>query len=370
MTIPVPPVSEEIGGPQAWRRDTLSPDSWLVPMPGPAIAELDAVTRSLRRAPRPWHSLGPADFELGACVRVMAEVRDRLARGAGLAVLDRVPVERYHPDDNRAIGWLLASLLGQIAAQKWDGTRLYDVKDSGQALGYGVRRSVTNLGQPFHTDGPWLWQPPRFVGLLCLQSAPEGGLSRFASLVTAHDELLRHHPGALERLYRPFRWDRQAEHGPDDPRFATHPVFARDGRSLTARYYDDYIANGSRLAGEVLDAEGIDALAGMRAIVEAPEYWIEFPVQQGQFQYIDNRRLAHSRTEFRDAPGAGIHRHMLRFWNRDEGTPHLEGPGPPDSTRRVPATACSEPGRQTRIRSLRTISSSRVERTLSDTRDS
>jgi alpha-ketoglutarate-dependent taurine dioxygenase len=329
---PEPPTAgmpdREIGGAQAWRRDTLSPEAWLVSLPGPAVAELEAIAESLKAAPRPWHSLRLADFELGACVEAMTEVRDRLVRGVGLAVLDRIPVERYQADESRAIGWLVASLLGQVVAQKWNGTQLYDVKDSGQALGYGVRRSVTNLGQPFHTDGPWLWRPPRFVGLLCLQSAPEGGLSRFVSLVTAHDELLHHRPHALERLYRPFRWDRQAEHGPEDPKFATHPVFARDGRALTVRYYDDYIVNGSRLAGEALDAEGSEALAAMRAIVEAPENWIEFRVEQGQFQYIDNYRFAHSRTAFRDAHGAGIRRHMLRFWNRDEGTPDLEGQAP------------------------------------------
>lgn len=320
--------AEEIGGPQAWTRETISPAAWLVALPAGAGAEIDRIAHALRAAPRPWHSLGPGDFELTACRKAMAEVRDRLINGTGLAVLDRVPVERYDLDQNRGIGWLLSGLLGQVVAQKRDGTRLYDVKDMGQPLRYGVRRSVTNLDQPFHTDGPWLWQPPRFVGLLCLQSAREGGLSRFASLVAAHDQLLRQHPRALARLYRPFHWDRQAEHAPDDPAFSTHPVFARDGRALVARYYEDYIVNGGRLAGEPLAPDGLEALAALRAIIGAPGNWIEFRVERGQFQYLDNRRFAHSRTGFRDAPEAGVQRHMLRFWNRDEGTTHLDGQDP------------------------------------------
>ena len=84
--------------------------------------------------------------------------------------------------------------------QKWDGTRVYDVKDYGQPLGYGVRRSVTNLEQPFHTDGPWLWQPPAFVGLCCLATALEGGNSRAMSLVTAHNAMRARHPRLLPRL--------------------------------------------------------------------------------------------------------------------------------------------------------------------------
>jgi hypothetical protein len=170
-------------------------------------------------------------------------------------VVDRFPVERYDLDGNRAIGWLLAALLGQVVAQKANGARLYDVRDTGQALGYGVRRSVTNLDQPFHTDGGWLWKAPAFVGLFCLESALEGGLSRFVSLVTAHNILRRTRPDLLARLYRPFAWDRQGEHAAEAPRVSRQPVFEYDG-TLAARYYEDYIVNGYRLAGAELDAEG------------------------------------------------------------------------------------------------------------------
>src|SRR6266436_6171801 len=171
--------AEEIERPKAWTRDTISADRWLIPLPEACVAELDRVVVSLRAKPE---------------------------TDTGLAVVDCFPVERYETEENRAIGWLLAAMLGQVVAQKANGSRLYDVKDTGQALGYGVRRSVTNLGQPFHTDGGWLWRAPNFVGLFCLESALEGGLSRFTSLVTAHNALRRSRPDLLARLYTPFAW--------------------------------------------------------------------------------------------------------------------------------------------------------------------
>ena len=203
----------------------------------------------MRATPRPVDTLDPADFSLRACTAVMASVRAKLETDTGLAVVDRFPVERYGHAENLAIGWLLAAMLGQVVAQKANGTRLYDVKDSGQALGYGVRRSVTNLGQPFHTDGGWLWKAPAFVGLFCLESAMEGGLSRFVSLVTAHHELRRRRPELLARLYQPFHWDRQGEHAPDAPRVSRQPVFEYEGGTLASRYYEDYVRNGAKLAG-------------------------------------------------------------------------------------------------------------------------
>jgi hypothetical protein len=320
-------LDEEVTDARAWTRASVSPEDWLIPLPAACIAELDEVVGFLRTHPQPILHLMPTAFSLSACAAVMAQVRHKLQHQTGLAVVDRIPVERYSVAENKAIGWLLARLLGQVVAQKWDGTVLYDVKDIGKPLGYGVRRSVTNLGQPFHTDGGWLWRPPAFVGLFCLQTAREGGGSRFLSLLTVHNALRLRHPDLLARLYSPFWWDRQAEHAPDDMRVCTQPVFQYNGRTLLARYYEDYVLSGYRLAGASLDPVGCEALAVMRGIVEEAENWVEFRVDKGQLQYINNRQFAHARTAFVDAPEAQVQRHMLRLWNRDEGAPDLEGQG-------------------------------------------
>ena len=315
---------EDVELKKSWTRESISPEGWLIPLPADCVAELDEVAAAVRATPRPVDTLDPADFSLRACTAVMASVRAKLETDTGLAVVDRFPVERYSQAENLAIGWLLAAMLGQVVAQKANGTRLYDVKDSGQALGYGVRRSVTNLGQPFHTDGGWLWKAPAFVGLFCLESAMAGGLSRFASLVTAHHELRRRHPDLLARLYQPFDWDRQGEHAPDAPRVSRQPVFEYETGTLASRYYEDYMRNGSKLTGAELDDEGARALEAMREIVDDPGNWVEFSIEKGQLQYLNNRQFAHSRTAFKD-PGPGQGRHMLRLWNRDEGSWHLEG---------------------------------------------
>jgi alpha-ketoglutarate-dependent taurine dioxygenase len=316
---------EAITDVRAWKRETVSAEDWLVPFPSACVAELDAVVQFLRHSPQPVAHLTPAAFALTACASVMAQVQAQICSQVGFAVVDRVPVECYSVTENRVIGWLLASLLGQVVAQKWDGTLLYDVKDSGKPLSHGVRRSVTNLEQPFHTDGGWLWLPPSAIGLFCLQTAQQGGLSRLVSLCTVHNELRRRYPDLLARLYRPFWWDRQAEHAPDDRCVSRHPVYQYDGHTLMARYYDDYVYNGSRLAGEELDSVGTAALAAMRALLESPENWVEFRVEQGQLQYINNRQFAHARTAFGDTAGVRSQRHMLRLWNRAEGTVDLEG---------------------------------------------
>jgi alpha-ketoglutarate-dependent taurine dioxygenase len=304
---------------RAWVRDTLSPADWLVRFPTSAVEELEAAMHRLRREPLPTLLLSPTQFDLPECREVMAAVGRQLRDGIGLAVLDRVPVERFSVDENRAIGWLLGSLLGRLVAQKWDGAMLYDVRDTGQALTYGVRRSVTNLDLQFHTDAPWLAAPPELVGLLCLHRAVEGGLSRFVSLVTAHEALERTHPELLKRLYEPVPWDRQAEHAPDDAKVASQPVFEGTAATLRGRYNHSLVENAEDLEGKPIDQEGRDALDAMSAIMNSPAHWVEFIIESGQLQYLNNRLFAHSRTPFRDADEPERKRHLIRLWNRDEG---------------------------------------------------
>src|SRR2546426_7484677 len=206
---------------QAWYRHSLAASDWLVPLPEAAVAELEEVVHRLKRDPLPTLLLSPTHFSLTHCRDVMAYVSRQLRDGIGLAVIDKLPVERFSVEENQALGWLLGSLLGRLVAQKWDGAMLYDVRDTGQALTYGVRRSVTNLDLQFHTDAPWLAEPPELVGLLCVNRAPEGGVSRFVSLVTARDEIERRGPAAAPRAHERFPWDRQAGHAPDDDKGAS-----------------------------------------------------------------------------------------------------------------------------------------------------
>jgi alpha-ketoglutarate-dependent taurine dioxygenase len=317
--------TDRLLSPLAWRRDSMSAERWLVSLPDACRAELDAVVQQWRKTPQPLEQLTPAAYELSACVQLMGQVREQLVYHTGMAIIDRIPVECYSATENKAIGWLLASCLGVVMEQKWDGTRLYDVKDSGKALGYGVRRSVTSLEQDFHTDGGWLRQPPEFVGLFCLQPAQTGGRSRAVSLLTVHDILQRQRPDLLQRLYQPFWWDRQAEHAPDDVPYSQHPVYQYDGHTLRARVYDDYIRHGHRLARTVLDEAGQAALSAMRVVMDAPENWIELHLDKGQLQYLNNYQCAHSRTTFVDAQEPALRRHLLRLWNRTTGAAALEG---------------------------------------------
>jgi alpha-ketoglutarate-dependent taurine dioxygenase len=317
-------LDREIGGPIAWTRASLASGVGWVRLGPECLAELLAVAALLRANPLPVPALDPADFDLAHCRRTMAGIRGLLEHGPGFAIVDRLPLERIERAEAVALFWLLGALLARPVAQKWDGTMVYDVRDTGRAPGNGVRPDLTNVEQSFHTDNSYNRCPPEHVGLLCLHPAMEGGVSRLVSLASAHNEM-RRQPNLLARLYQPFYFDRQREHAPGDALVTHHPIFELDGDRLQGRLSRFQVRNGQALAGVPLDSAGEAALDELDRVMEQPELRMDFHFEVGQMQFVNNRLIAHKRTAFRDWPEPERKRHLVRLWLRDRGRPFYNG---------------------------------------------
>ena len=310
---------------RGWRRADVDPRSCLVGLDRDARAEIAAMVARLRSDPLPVLLCTPEAFDLPVLRGLMAKVRARLTRGPGVAVVDRLPLDEMSGEEACAVYLALGHLLAPPVAQKWDGTLLYHVADTGQRYGYGVRGSYTNVELVFHTDNAFGVAPPDVVGLLCIHPAAEGGVSRFCSLVAVHDRMLETCPELLARLYRPVLWDRQAEHAPGAPPVGRAPVFRFEGGRLRVRANTSLIRKGYEVAGQAPDPELDEALEVFQAVTEDPESWFECPIERGQLQYLDNVDIGHYRSEFRDHPEPERRRHLVRTWLRAGGRRSYDG---------------------------------------------
>jgi alpha-ketoglutarate-dependent taurine dioxygenase len=310
--VPASPIKGAI----AWTRAEIASTPWLIAPSSGVLQELESTAQRLSDVSEPEQIRSDA-FELPATSKLMADILGHLQSGSGFAVLDQMPFAHWGEATACAVSWLLCDLIAPPVMQKWTGTRMYKVRDTGAKLGYGVRRSLTNLKQDLHTDAPWLGSTADFMALSCVKQAAEGGMSRITSLAAAHDWLLEHSPELLARLYQPYYWDRQAEHAPGDTPTSYLPIYSQRNGRVQARYYDDYIQNGYRLANSTLDHAGAEALAAMRSFVESAANCFEFRLREGQIFFLNNHLVAHGRSGFTDSPGAN--RLVLRFWLRTHG---------------------------------------------------
>ncbi|MFZ3238668.1 MAG: TauD/TfdA family dioxygenase [Stellaceae bacterium] len=309
-----------IEGPSAWVRADVRPEDWRVELDAACLAEIRRTVDELRAYPLPTVVLGADDFAMPACREAMARARAMLACGVRFAIVDRLPLEDMNSTEATAVYWLLSSMISRPVAQKLDGTLVYDVLDTGQEAlpGSGVRPDKTNIEIRFHNDNAYNDTPPDYVGLLCLRRAMSGGHSRVISFHTAYNEMLARCPERLARLYQPFWFDRQREFHPGDSPIFAGPVFD-GGAELKARFSVHQINSGYALRGEPVDQAGEAALSAMLDIFEDEALSVDFDLEPGQMQFVDNRALGHSRTAFVDYAGPAQKRHLVRLWLRDHG---------------------------------------------------
>ncbi len=319
-------LTHAITGPQAWSAASLGAADWTVPIPEDCLEELRRVLRHIRAHPLPMLLRTPDELELDACRMLMRRVGDQLENGTMFAVLDRLPVEEMSLEESTTLYWLLSSLLARPVAQKLDGTMTYLVRDTGAVLkpGSGIRPTVTNVELNFHNDNSYNETPPEIVGLLCQSQAREGGQSRVVSVYSVHNRLLQRAPELLERLYRPFWYDRHREYFDGEANTFAAPIFAHEHR-LTARLALLEIHGGYALRGETPDQESLAALEEVHAVLAEPDLPVALRFEPGQIQYVNNRSTGHSRTAFIDGDRPEEKRLLVRLWLRNRGRRSYRG---------------------------------------------
>jgi hypothetical protein len=309
-----------IEGPSVWTRRDVRPEGYRIDLSAACLDEICRAADEIRAFPLPTVLRAPDDFAMPACGREMARVREMLDHGRRFAIVDRLPMDEMDAAEANAIYWLLSSMVSRPVAQKLDGTMIYDVLDTGQEAlpGSGVRPDKTNIEIRFHNDNAYNDTPPDYVGLLCLRQAQSGGHSRVISFHTVHNAVRERHPDLLERLYLPFWFDRQREYRPGESPIFSAPVFEKAGE-VQGRFSAHQITGGYALRGEPVDAEGEAAITAVLDIFEEDGLSIDFDLEPGQIQFVDNRALGHSRTAFVDDPDPDRKRHLVRLWLRDHG---------------------------------------------------
>jgi alpha-ketoglutarate-dependent taurine dioxygenase len=309
-----------IDGASAWLGCDIQSEDYRVELSPACHEEIRQAVDEIRAYPLPTIVLNPDDFAMPACRGQMVRVRRILDQGVRLAIVDRLPLAEMDASEATAIYWLLSSMVSRPVAQKLDGTLIYDVLDTGQQAlpGSGVRPDKTNIEIRFHNDNAYNQTPPDYVGLLCLRQAMSGGHSRVLSFHSAYNALLAEYPNRLPRFYQPFWFDRQREFHPGESSIFAAPVFENRGE-LKARFSAHQINSGYTIRGEPVDPDGAAALDAMLEIFEDDRLPVDFDLEPGQIQFVDNRALGHSRTAFVDYPEPERKRHLVRLWMRDHG---------------------------------------------------
>ena len=147
-------------------------------------------------------------------------------------------------------------------------------------------------------------------------------------------------PAALEILYGSFVRD-VVTPGVDKTqenllrnRFPIFAPCARKGR-IVFRYMRYWIEKGHNKAAEPLSDRHLAALDLLDKILRSNDQAVSFQLDKGDILWVNNRTLAHNRTEYRDTPQNV--RLLQRIWIRLRARPRNTGHQP--TTQLAGATA-------------------------------
>jgi hypothetical protein len=307
---------------RAWLPESIENASWALTLGPYEIEEIRHLVLSIRAAPIPPLLRATTHFQVGRCKRFFKKITQALLFGPGFVVLAGLAEIDMNIDELKVIFWVMGQYLSSPVATKWDGTMIYDVVDTGKSFGPGVRGSATNVELSIHNDNAFGISVPDYVGLLCLQPAVRGGISRVFSLYSVHNNMLCHCPNLLQRLYQPVYFDRQAEHASGEPSVLQAPILEFTGTDLKLRLAPNLVRRGYEAVGERIDQHLVDALAYIEEIAGGDNYSIEFSLKPRDVQYIHNHTCGHARSAFVDGD---TKRHLLRIWYRENGLPTYDG---------------------------------------------
>jgi alpha-ketoglutarate-dependent taurine dioxygenase len=239
----------------------------------------------------------------------------KILHGVGLVIIDGKCFTDFSDEEVIEIYRNICKTLGTLLTQNIKNEELVKVQYEKKSMQHGGRYHQSKEGGSFHTDSPHWEQVPDFVGLYCINPAKKGGESKFVSVYSVHNKMLKEHKHFLEMLYEQFHFDkRRGEYEPDKPLTSVKPIFAYNGNQLKCRYIRDYLNDGHKIQNIPLSKEQIEALDIFDKIIHDENLAITYGLQQNDMVFFNNDRVMHGRTSFEDFEDEEKKRLMIRTW--------------------------------------------------------
>ncbi len=305
-----------IVGEQVWSSsDFAGRTDWIYRLSEAALADIATAVRQVRERGGALDDVTRDDFNLPSLADDLAEISRVLGQGRGFVLIKGLGEAGYSEDELAIAFWGIGTHIGTGVSQSYHGDRLGHVRDIGEKGRYYTVGGELEM----HMD------PTDVVGLICVQPAVSGGLSRIASSLNIHNIILRERPDLMETLYNGFLYRRrEADLAGAVKGFNQRiPTFAEFAGSVVCHYLPLSIRNAAQNYGAQMTAAEREALVLVDEVARRPDVRLDMDFKRGDIQFLNNRITLHSRTDYTDPPDEALKRHLLRLWLMVDSWPAL-----------------------------------------------
>ena len=280
------------------------------------INEIETAARTALAEGRPHYEWRKTDFDLQVSSPTLAKAYNDIEDGVGFAIVGGWPVGDHSYEMNVAAYGVIASHIGEIKIQNYEGDWIVDVVNTNKPYSHTSRGYQSSDLLPFHSDGADI------SGLLGLGEAAWGGETILVSAITLYNTLADERPDLLPILERGFYHHRRGQHPAGEHPLSSNriPVFAFHNGLLHSCYNRNPIEWVSHEGMKLMERE-TEALDVIDAIVARPELQVSITIGAGEMLFFNNFTALHSRTAFKD--DADQKRHLVRLWLEDPNSKRL-----------------------------------------------
>ena len=234
-----------------------------------------------------------------------------IGKGIGIIDLNRI-TDDFSEQKKMYID--IVNILGIMLEQNIKGEKVVEIKDIGKSMITGGRYHETKEGGSLHTDCPQWEKRPNYFGLYCVRGAMKGGEGKYLSAYSIHNELLINDPESLRILYEPFHFDKRQDVYDSNNLTVFKPIFQYDGNRLSFRYLSDYVRDGHKRVNQPLTTKQQKAIDLLDSLLKNKKFIINHHLDSGQAVFINNYRIVHGRSSYRDYHDENKKRLLLRTW--------------------------------------------------------
>ncbi|PRW58816.1 taurine catabolism dioxygenase [Chlorella sorokiniana] len=266
-------------------------EQWILELSPQQVEEILEATTHATSTGKPVQEVTRADFPLPTLAPILESIRQSVLFGRGFQLI-------------RA-GWRMHPQVGHVKNL------------TGNNNTFGVRVYLTSAAQPWHVDASDI------VSLLCLKTARSGGRSGWASGVSIYNRVLAERPDLLEELTKPVPYTRYGEVNKGEKPYYEQPVFNFYQGHFQISVNDLVAGQSQQLPGipRISDKQ-LEAIKYVASLAADPELHLEWDLQPGDIQLLNNWTNLHNRTEIDDHEDINDRRHLLRIWRvSDDGQP-------------------------------------------------
>ncbi len=291
----------------------LAKQKWRIELSGGEIREVEQALDHVRHSAcknLTQMTDDPSEFPLHTLADKLSILGKQLQNGPGFFVLGGLPIGNYESEEIAIILRGISSYLGFCVSQNYRGDLIGQVIDRSDELPE-PRRYEAGGEFRMHID------PIDIVGLMCVRKAKQGGESRIVSALALHNALLDERPDLLEVLYQGFYLFRpHPDRGESEALTAEKvPFFAADSDGGFASYFlPDPVIQAVDRNYVTLSSLEREALDYAEKIAAREELTLSMQLVPGDIQFLNNRKILHSRAGYEDFPEKQRRRLMLRIW--------------------------------------------------------